>query len=76
MGRFLLGFGIGVVLGVATVVLTTPRSGASLRNSISSTFNEMLDVAKQASAEQEQQLWKEFRSRANEITTENHSSQA
>ena len=67
MGRFLLGFAIGAAIGAAIVILTVPRSGAGLRQGIGDTIGGALDVARQASAAQEQAMWADFHARlANE----------
>jgi gas vesicle protein len=63
MGRFLLGFVIGLALGAAAVVFTTSRSGAGLRGGISETIQGALEAARQASAAEERALLAEFRSR-------------
>ena len=63
MGRFLLGFGIGFVLGVVVVMLTRSRSGAGLRGSIGETVQGALEAARQASAAEQQKLLADFHSR-------------
>jgi gas vesicle protein len=63
MSRFLLGFVIGAALGAAAVIFSAPRSGPSLRRLIGDTVQRALDIAREASATQEQALWSEFRAR-------------
>jgi gas vesicle protein len=63
MGRFLLGFGIGFVLGMAAVMLTTSRSGSGLRGSIGETIQGALEAARQASAAEQRALLADFRKR-------------
>jgi len=63
MGRFLLGFLIGVAIGAAVIIFSAPRSGSATRQSINDLFNDMLDAARRASAAREQELWSEFRAR-------------
>jgi gas vesicle protein len=63
MGRFLLGFAIGALLGAAAVIFTAPRSGPALRRLIGNTLQGTLDAAREASTAYEQQLWSDFRAR-------------
>jgi gas vesicle protein len=63
MGRFLLGFAIGAVIGIATVIISAPRSGAETRNSLSEILKGALEAARLAAAAREQELWAEFRAR-------------
>jgi gas vesicle protein len=63
MGRFLLGFVIGAVIGAAAVIFTSPRSGPALRRLIGNTLQGALDTAREASAAHEQALWSDFRAR-------------
>jgi gas vesicle protein len=63
MGRFLLGFVIGMLLGAAAMIFTSPRSGPALRRLISDTIHGALDTARETSAATEQQLWSEFHAR-------------
>jgi gas vesicle protein len=63
MGRFLLGFAIGMLLGAAAVIFTSPRSGPALRRLIGDTFKGALETARETSAAYEQQLWSDFRAR-------------
>lgn len=63
MGRFLLGFVIGAVIGAATVIITVPRSGADTRQSIGDLIGGALEAARLAAAGREQELWAEFRAR-------------
>jgi gas vesicle protein len=63
MGRFLLGFVVGAAIGAAVVVITSPRSGSQMRQGIRNLINDTLDIARQASAQQEQELWSQFRAR-------------
>jgi gas vesicle protein len=63
MGRFLLGFAIGTLLGAAAVIFTSPRSGPALRRLIGDTVQGALDTARETSAAYEQQLWSEFHAR-------------
>ncbi|MBK9712057.1 MAG: YtxH domain-containing protein [Kouleothrix sp.] len=63
MGRFLLGFVIGAAIGAAAVVISAPRSGTATRQGIRNLVNDTLDVARQASATREQQLWDEYHTR-------------
>jgi gas vesicle protein len=70
MGRFLLGFVIGVVIGAAAVILSAPRSGSATRQGISDLVHGTLETARQASASREQELWKEFRTRLEQKDSE------
>jgi gas vesicle protein len=63
MGRFLLGFAIGAVLGAAAVIFTAPRSGTALRRLIVDTIQGTIDAAREARMIQEQALWSDFRTR-------------
>ena len=63
MGRFLLGFAIGAAIGAAAVIITAPRSGSQTRQSIRGLLSDTLDVARQASAAREKELWGDFRAR-------------
>ena len=63
MGRFLLGFAIGVALGAAAVMFTARRSGSGLRRGIGETIQGALEAARQASAAEERALLADFRSR-------------
>jgi gas vesicle protein len=63
MGRFLLGFAIGAVIGIATVIISAPRSGAETRHSLSEILKGALEAARLAAAAREQELWAEFRAR-------------
>jgi gas vesicle protein len=63
MGRFLLGFVIGVAIGVAAVIFSAPRSGAATRQRLSDLLNDTLEAGRRASAAREQELWTDFRSR-------------
>lgn len=63
MGRFLLGFVVGAAIGAAVVIVTSPRSGQATREGIRNLLNDTLDVARQASAQREQEMWGQFRAR-------------
>ena len=63
MGRFLLGFVIGALLGAAAVIISAPRSGAATRQSIGELASGVLETGRQAAAAREQELWSEFRTR-------------
>jgi gas vesicle protein len=63
MGRFLLGFAIGAAIGVAAVIITAPRSGRATRTGIRNLLNDTLDVARQATAQREQEMWNQYRAR-------------
>lgn len=63
MGRFLLGFVVGAAIGAAVVIVTSPRSGKATREGIRNLIDDTLDVARQASAQHERQMWGEFRAR-------------
>jgi gas vesicle protein len=63
MGRFLLGFVIGAVIGAATVIISAPRSGTETRHSIGDLIKGALEAARMAAAGREQELWAEFRAR-------------
>ncbi|MBK9943885.1 MAG: YtxH domain-containing protein [Kouleothrix sp.] len=81
MGRFLLGFAVGAAIGAASVILTTPRSGAASRQGLRATLDDTrqglrgllsdtVAVARQASSAREQELWSDFRTRlASKATT-------
>jgi gas vesicle protein len=63
MARFFLGFVIGVLIGAAAVVLSSPRSGSATRRQIGDFVGGALETARQARAAREQELWSEFRAR-------------
>ena len=63
MGRFLLGFAIGAAIGAAAVIIAAPRSGSETRQGIRGLLSDTLDVARQASATREKELWGDFRAR-------------
>jgi gas vesicle protein len=63
MGRFLLGFVIGAVIGAATVIISAPRSGAEARHGIGDLIKGALEAARQAATGREQELWAAFRAR-------------
>ena len=63
MGRFLLGFVIGTLLGAAAVIFTAPRSGPALRRLIRDTYQGTLDAAREGRAAYEEQLWSDFHDR-------------
>lgn len=63
MGRFVLGFVVGAAIGVVAARFVAPYLSADVRQKISDTYHEALDVARQASAVHEQVLWNEFRTR-------------
>lgn len=63
MRPFLLGFVIGVAIGAAAVIIGAPRSGPAQRASISDFWTSLLETARHAAAEREQELWAEFRQR-------------
>jgi gas vesicle protein len=60
MSRFLLGFVIGVVIGVAAVILTAPRSGSTARRGIRDLIDGTIEAGKRASAAHEQEMWSQF----------------
>ena len=70
MGRFLLGFVIGVVIGAAAVILSAPRSGSATRQGISDLISGTLETARQASATREKELWTQFRARLEQKDSE------
>jgi gas vesicle protein len=63
MGRFLLGFVVGAAIGAAVVVITSPRSGRATREGIRNLIDDTREVARQASAQREQEMWSQFRAR-------------
>ena len=63
MSRFLFGFVIGVVIGALAVIFSAPRSGSETIAGIRGLLDETRAVAKRASAEHEQELWAQFRTR-------------
>lgn len=62
MGRFLLGFAIGVAIGAAAVALATPKPDGQ-RQGLQELFDSAMDVGKRAANRSEQQLWTEYRAR-------------
>lgn len=62
MGRFLLGFAIGVAIGAAAVALATPKPDGQ-RQGLQELFDGAMDVGKRAANRSEQQLWTEYRTR-------------
>ncbi|HJZ49348.1 MAG TPA: YtxH domain-containing protein [Roseiflexaceae bacterium] len=63
MGRFLLGFLIGALIGAAVVIFSAPRSGSETLQGIRSLIDDTIETAKQASAAHEQELWAQYRAR-------------
>lgn len=62
MGRFLLGFAIGVAIGAAAVALATPKPDGQ-RQGLQELFDSAMDVGKRAANRSEKQLWTEYRAR-------------
>ena len=63
MSRFVFGFVVGVVIGALAVIFSAPRSGPETIAGIRGLLDEAMAVAKRASAEHEQELWAQFRTR-------------
>jgi len=63
MGRFLFGFVIGVVIGAVVVIFSAPRSGSETIEGIRGMLDDAVAVGKRASADREQELWSQFRTR-------------
>lgn len=67
MGRFLVGFGIGVLVGVGIAVLTAPRSGKP--QGFGKLIDGALGAARRASTMREQELWTDYRARLTQPAT-------
>jgi gas vesicle protein len=61
MGRFIIGFVIGVVVGAAAVVLAGPRSGRP--QAIGELVDGALTAARRASDLRQQEMWAGYRER-------------
>lgn len=61
MGKFILGFAIGLAAGAAYVVLTAPKPGAETRSVVNVSFRSAIEAGRQAAAAREQELWAKFR---------------
>jgi hypothetical protein len=61
MGRFLIGFAIGVAVGAAAVVLTSPRGGRP--QGVGELVDGALTAARRAANLKEQALWADYRTR-------------
>lgn len=48
--RFLAGFSIGMVIGAAAVLLTTPQSGSDLQENVCSRIDEIMAEGREAAA--------------------------
>ncbi len=51
---------LGAAIGGGIVLFTTPQSGPQTRSSISSRFRNIVDEARSATKQREQELWSEF----------------
>jgi gas vesicle protein len=51
---------LGAAIGAGIVMFTTPQSGPQTRSSISSRFRSIMDEARSATKQREQELWSEF----------------
>jgi gas vesicle protein len=58
--RFLMGFVIGLVLGAAAVLLTTPQSGGDLQRRVRSRYEEIIAEGRRARAERLAELQAEY----------------
>ena len=58
--RFLMGFGIGLVLGAVVVLLTTPQSGEALQRRVRSRYEEIIAEGRRARAERLAELQAEY----------------
>ena len=54
--RFLAGFSIGMVIGAAAVLLTTPQSGSDLQENVRSRIDEIMAEGREAAAERRAEL--------------------
>ncbi len=61
MGRFLVGFGIGILVGAVAVILAGPRSGKS--QGIGELVDGALSAARRASDLRQQEMWASYRER-------------
>lgn len=68
MGRFLLGFLIGAAIGIAAVLLSTPRNAAGQRRGLSELLKGALEAGRQASSVKEQEMWSDFHARVEEAS--------
>jgi gas vesicle protein len=60
MGRFFLGFALGVAIGAAAAYLASPKSA---RSQIGQTIRGAIEAGQRASAQHEAALWAEYRKR-------------
>ena len=60
---FITGLLSGSIVGVAAVVLLTPRSGLETRQGIADKINEIIDAGRQATLDRRQELQEEYRAR-------------
>jgi gas vesicle protein len=58
--RFLMGFVIGLVLGVVAILLTTPQSGGDLQRHVRSRYEEIIAEGRRARAERLAELQAEY----------------
>jgi gas vesicle protein len=61
MGRFLIGFIIGLLIGAAAALLASPRSGRP--QALGETVDGVLSAARRASDLKQQEMWAEYRAR-------------
>jgi gas vesicle protein len=54
--RFIAGFIVGMVLGAAAVLLTTPQSGSDLQQGVRERIDEILDEGRRAAASRRAEL--------------------
>ncbi|MDZ4718224.1 MAG: YtxH domain-containing protein [Roseiflexaceae bacterium] len=66
MGRFLIGFAVGIVVGAAAVILTSPRSGQP--QGIGQLVDGAMTAAKRAADLKQQEMWGDYRSRVQQAS--------
>jgi hypothetical protein len=71
MGKFFVGFLIGGAIGVGAALLLSAKteSNDGLVASVQSNVRDVVDAAKQAAADREQELWSEYRARLAQSST-------
>ncbi len=71
MGRFVIGFVVGVAVGATVVILVTPKSGDELVKFAKAKFDAAFTVGKESAAQYEQQMWQEFHKRVGKSPEQN-----